>query len=161
MRLEPLASVHVPASRDGCRALLRFARRSSHTAWAIEHGLWAAIASSTAPRRHNRHRRPTAADPTTWSGATPTMHPSDIQVTDLTCHQPKCTHSQRSTPATLNATGSTPTRSRVKSHTPMSHLRTAPHGHADPKILSMAPTGLRYGLSPESTKSWAYSLTTQ
>jgi len=35
-RLQPLATVRVPVSRDGYRDLLRFARRWPDTAWAIE-----------------------------------------------------------------------------------------------------------------------------
>jgi transposase len=35
-RLQPLATVRVPVSRDGYRTLLRFARRWPHTTWAIE-----------------------------------------------------------------------------------------------------------------------------
>jgi transposase len=35
-RLQPLATIRVPVSRDGYRDLLRFARRWPDTAWAIE-----------------------------------------------------------------------------------------------------------------------------
>ena len=36
VRLQPLATIRVPVSRDGYRTLLRFARRWPDTAWAIE-----------------------------------------------------------------------------------------------------------------------------
>jgi hypothetical protein len=58
-RLQPLATIRVPVSRDGYRTLTRFARRWPDSAWAIEgaSGLGSPLTVSAAPRWHRRCRR--------------------------------------------------------------------------------------------------------
>ena len=61
--LQPLATVRVPVSRDGYRALRRFARQWPNAGWAIEGaaGLGAPLTTLAARRRHRGHRRPREA----------------------------------------------------------------------------------------------------